>query len=355
MKPLRKIFILVLSLVITTSCDKPNVLTEYSKTDGDDALFYESRKMMDSGNWDGAITILTTTLSPTFRSQTKVKERLMHAYGGKCGINFFNLIQSLKNVSSSKMFEFALELYATQQTDITACDSSIATLRELGATADLRTNNQNVYAALLGLTRMAVALKTKFDTESSGLGDGNVDLTWNSCDPSAAASHLADADVNRIATGIGLIFENLTYLSDELTAGSAGSAFDSAKTLCEATLPVIGTPESYDPGNPILTGKTWDQLPFAPALSSSPKYSDFGFPTYFDQPLSCTNTLDSAVTENMRVVMRRLIASQDMGFGTCNISGITVDFTFDFSGGGPTYPRPQGSIVSNCCPNLDPQ
>ncbi|KYG66023.1 hypothetical protein AZI86_02850 [Bdellovibrio bacteriovorus] len=353
MKPLRKILILVLSLVITTSCDKPNVLTEYSKTDGDDALFYESRKMMDSGNWDGAITILTTTLSPTFRSQTKVKERLMHAYGGKCGINFFNLIQSLKNVSSSKMFEFALELYATQQTDITACDNSIATLRELGATANLRTNNQNVYAALLGLTRMAVALKTKFDTESSGLGDGNVDVTWNSCDASAAASHLTDADVNRISTGIGLIFENLTYLSDELTAGSAGSAFDSAKTLCEATLPVIGSPSSYD-ANPLWAGKTWDQLPITPVLPVTPKYSDFGLPAYFDEPLSCTNTLDSAVTENMRIIMRRLIASSDMGFGSCNISGITVDFTFDTSGM-PPYPRPEGSIVSSCCPNLDPQ
>lgn len=350
MKPWRKIIILVLSLAITTSCDKPNVLTEYSKTDGDDALFYESRKMMDSENWDGAITILTTSLSASYRSQTKVKERLMHAYGGKCGINFFNLIQSLKNVSSSKMFEFALELYATQQTDITACDNSIATLHELGATADLRTNNQNVYAALLGLTRMAVALKTKFDTESSGLGDGNVDVGWNSCTPSAAASHLTDADMNRVATGIGLIFENLSYLSDELTAGSAGSAFDSAKTLCEASLPAIGDPEDYDAS---LAGQGWEDLPVTPVLTASPTYADFGLPSYFDQPLSCTNTLDSAVTDNMRVIMRRLIASSSMGFGSCDIADIEVDFTFD-TAGMPPYDRPQGSIVSNCCPNLDP-
>lgn len=350
MKSLRKIIILVLSLMLTTSCDKPNVLTEYSKTDGDEALFYESGKMIDSENWDGAIEILTTDLSASYRSQAKVKERLMYAYGGKCGINFFNLIKGLKNVSSSKIFEFALELYANQQTDNTACDNAIATLRDLGATADLRTNNQNVYAALLGLTRMAVALKTKLDTESSGLGNGIVDASWNSCTPSAAASHLADADVNRIATGIGLIFENLSYLTDELTAGSAGSAFDSAKTLCEASLPPLGTPEDYDAA---YTGLGWEDLPVTPVLPASPVYSDFGFPSYFDQPLSCTNTLDSAVTDNMRVVMRRLIASASMGFGTCDIGDIEVDFTFDTSGM-PPYDRPQGSMVSNCCPNLDP-
>lgn len=350
MRSLRKIIIIFLSLAITTSCDKANVLTEYSKTDGDEALYYEAEKLIDAEDWDGAIEILTTDLSATYRSQAKVKETLMHAYGGKCGINFFDLIDRLKDVSSSKIFEFALDLFEGADTDITACDNSIATLLELGATADLRTNNQNVYAALLGLTRMAVTLHTKFDTESSGAGDGTVDAGWDACTASSAAGRLSDADMNRIATGVGLIFENLSYLTDELTSGSAGSAFDSAKTLCEATPPAIQDPEDYDPS---YAGMGWDDLPVAPVLPASPAYSDFGLPSYFDEALTCTNTVDSAVSANMRVIMRRLIASSDMGFGTCDISNVAVNFTFDTTGA-PPYDRPVGDVVSNCCPNLDP-
>ncbi len=88
MKHLRKIFIFILCMAITTSCDKANVLTEYSKTDTDEALFLESQIKMDDLDWDGAIDILANQLSTTYQARRDVKVRLMHAYGGKCG-DFF--------------------------------------------------------------------------------------------------------------------------------------------------------------------------------------------------------------------------------------------------------------------------
>lgn len=338
----RSFFILCMSLVLTTSCGQPNVLTEYSNTDSDEALYLDAKNKMDEFDWDGAITIMTTRLSESYRDRTDVKTSLMHAYGGKCGISFFDFVNTLKDVSSTEVFKFTLQLFKEQTVDVEACDNAIATLRTIGATAAERTSDQNLFAAILGLTRMGTTLHARFDTESSGLGDGNADAGWNSCEVSSAAQRLSNDDMNRIVSGLGLIFENLTALGDALTSGSAGTAFDTAKTLCETplTVPAIGIPHDWDPGIPDTT--KWSDLPLDPPLPENPTWESLGFPSDFSDPIDCLNTDESLVSDKMRRIFRRMIASSSMGFGTCDLTSMDVDVDPNRT--------PIAEVAADCCP-----
>lgn len=323
MKKEFRILIFSLALLLTSSCDKPNNLTEFSSTESDEALYFEAKKAMNSSNWEGAIDIMTNQMSATYRARSEVKESLMHAYGGQCGISFFDFINNLKSVSSSKMFEFSLQMFGGRVVNQEACDSAVDTLISLGATAASRTTNQNVFAAILGLTRMSTTLHAKFDQEFSGLGNGVVDAGWDSCNTADTAQTLSDEEMNRVVTGAALIFENLAVLGDQLTSGSAGGAFDAAKTLCEAS--VIGDPDQYGaPG-----GTAWSDIT--------------GIPADFAEPLNCLNVDTSLVTDKMRRIYRRLISSSTMGFGTCDLSDVDASIT------GPPFAV---TFSSNCCPAL---
>lgn len=339
MNKLRMAFIILFSLTITTSCGVPNVLTDYSKTDSDAALYLDAKTKIDSSDWDGAITILTTNLSAEYQSRSDVKETLMYAYGGKCGISFLSMLSKLKNVSSTKMFEFALQLFSGTTVDLTACDNAYTALASLGTSAQ-RTNNQNLFAAILGLTRMAAAIHAKMDTDAAGVGDGIVDVGWDSCEISSAVNRLSDSDVNSVVSGVGLVFENLTALGSALTSGTAGSAFESAKTLCETpiNMPAIGTPQDYGvPG-----GTTWINLGFT---TNSPTWVDFGLPPDIGDTLNCMNTDPSLVPDKMRRIFRRMISSSSVGFGTCDLANVTISVDTNVS-------PPQASVSSNCCPAL---
>ncbi len=125
---------------------------------------------------------------------------------GSAGISFFDLIANLKNVSSGKMFGFSLQIFGNRSVDTAACDNAFNVLMGLGVNGLSRTNDENLFAAILGLTKMATNLHHKLDTESSGLGNGTVDVGWDSCPTSNAAGRLSDAGVDKVISGIGLIF-----------------------------------------------------------------------------------------------------------------------------------------------------
>ncbi len=342
----RNFIIIILSLALTTSCGKPNVLTEYSTTDSDQAFYLDAKNLIDDSSWDAAITILTTKLSASYRARTDVKTTLMYAYGGKCGISFLNLINNLKTAQSTEMFKIALGLFTNTNVNVAACDLAIDTLHSIGATAADRQSEHNLFAAILGITRMGTTLHSKFDKESGGLGDGTVDVGWNSCVVSNAALRLSDDDMNRIVSGVGLIFENLAALGDQLTSGSAGSSFDAAKTLCEATIPMptIGIP--YDWDNNIANTVKWSDLPLTPRLPDPPTWVNLGLPSDFSDPINCLNTHADQVPDKMRRIFRRMIASSSMGFGTCNLSSVNVQIN--------PNANPLAAITMGCCPTEIP-
>ncbi len=341
MNKVRKLIVIVLCFVITASCEKANVLTEYSNTDSDEALYLDAKNKIDDSDWDSAIDILTNQLSTSYQARNDVRTTLMYAYGGKCGISFFDMINALKSATSTKIFELALRLFSGKNVNVAACDNAVNVLMSLGTTAAERTRDQNLFAAILGLSRMAATLHSKFDTEFSGLGDGSVDAGADSCAIASTAGRLSDAEMNKIVTGVGLIFENLAVIGEELTSGTAGSTFDDAKALCETTfpLPAIGVPHDWDNSLPPAT--TWTDVGLS---TNTPTWVDLGLPADVADPINCLNTQDSAVPDKMRRIFRRMISSSTMGVGSCDISNMNLVVD--------TSSSPLAHVSANCCPGL---
>jgi len=263
--------------MLTTSCGKPNVLSEFAQKDSDEARFIEAKKAIDDAAWSDAITILTTELSATFQTRTEVREALMGAYAGQCGLNFVNLYKGFENMSATdSLFVLVLKPFSGSIVTPASCELSLAVLKQLGATYADRTNDQNLFGTLLGFTKMGSYLHSKFDLEASGAGNGSVDAGWDSCPTSAASLRLSDAQVDGVILGMGLMFENLAALTAALGSNAGVDSISDAKTDCET------------------------------ALGGAPG--------------ACTITDPTAITPIMRRLFRRMISSQAFGFGTCDIN-----------------------------------
>ncbi|MBO9667534.1 MAG: hypothetical protein J7501_12065 [Bdellovibrio sp.] len=256
MKKLKTLLITFMCLLLTTSCDKPNVLSEFaSGQDTDDALLIDAQKAMDTLKWDDAINIYTVKLSAAGQARRDVKNKLASAYAGKCGVLFFDLIQGLKNSPSPQMFRLFMGIFAGKTLTTAACDQAIATVQGLG-TVGQRTESENLYLTILGLARIGTTLSSKLDRNTS---DGQLDgvatvcnnaasgaetdgwaADWKAYDsnifPSAPAgktAFLTDAEVEKVIVGLGLIFENVAALTNSLGGGNSTlTGIDAAKQQC---------------------------------------------------------------------------------------------------------------------------
>lgn len=341
----KKFLLILMCLSSITSCSSENFLEDFSKTDSNAAYYFEAKQKIDQFLWDEAIEIIQTKLTRKYQDRPEVKETLMHAFGGKCGISFFDFINNLKKTTSNRMFVFSLQLFAGRAVDMEACDLSLETLHSISEDPSERTNQQNLFAAILGLTRMATTLRAKFDVDASGLGDGIVDATSSACVNSSSALRLSDTEVDRIVAGVGLIFENLTILTESLTEGSAGNVFGTAKTICEANygLDELKEPKDYAaPGDTSMDSLTWAII-FGKPAGYKPTWTDLGLESDFGDPLNCMNTKDADVSNKMRRVFRRMIESSEMGFGTCDIGNVKMEFN-------PATKK--AAVSAECCPGL---
>lgn len=268
---------LILCLLMV-SCTDPNFYTQFSNQSSDEALYHNALKKIDAQEWQAAIDIIEGDLSSTYQQNVNVRESLMGAYAGKCGFSFITLVGGLSSASGG-IFKVALGSFAGISVDTAACDSAVAILEGLG-TSTQRTQNQNLYASLLGLARLGVSLHKTLDQESSGLGDGTVDAGFDVClKPGVStAGQLTDAEVKKVIVSVGLIFENIATLVAAMGSGNAGvDSIDAAKTQCEAALGA-GNCSITDESNPALSG--------------------------------------------MLNMFRRMISSSSMGLGTCDLSVI---------------------------------
>jgi hypothetical protein len=162
--------------------------------------------------------------------------------------------------------------------DTASCLNSEVVLKQLGATYASRTNNQNLFATMLGFAKMGTYLHSKFDNESSGSGNGTVDVGWDSCTAGAATLKLSDAEVTQVILGLGMLFENLAALTAALSGSNGGlDSINTAKTACEAAMGGAG---------------------------------------------NCTITDPTAVTAQMIRTFRRMIGSSEFGFAGCSIAAV---------------------------------
>ncbi|AHI06804.1 hypothetical protein BDW_11520 [Bdellovibrio bacteriovorus W] len=315
-------FLTLLIFLFATSCDAPNALTEYSSADKESALLYAAKKAVDNSQWDRAIEIITQEMELPERQKVSSKETLMHAYGGKCGIRFFDLVNQLKNANTGTVFQILLKLYANKSLNNLACEQSYLTLQSMGDDPQLRSKSSNIYAALLGMTQVSATLKSKFDLDNQGAGDGYADGSIDACDnisPSAPLK-LTDNDVKTIGVGVGLFLQNISAIKADIAGGSIVDSLTHVQSLCAAPI---------DLGGIVIPPEILPQDAF--------------------EPINCLTTkLEDVKDKNIRL-LRRMIESSAYGFAPARYSGNPCDITaLNLNQTDAANPR----LEAQCCPAL---
>lgn len=270
-----KILISIFFSLAITSCSDPNVFQQFSNQTSDEALYKEALKKIDALDYTAAIDIITNQMSAGSQARVDVKESLMGAYAGKCGLTFVTLIDGLSSTAETKIFPLALGAFGAIAIDTTSCDKAVDVLKSLG-TSTQRTSNQNLFAAFLGLAKMGVNLRKTLDREFSGLGDGVVDGGYDVCAAPTGTTdgQLTDDEMKKVITGLGLVFDNIATLIASIGNGNDGvNALDAAKSQCES-----------------IPGVT-----------------------------SCTFVDEADIDAMTIAIFRKMIASTELGFGSCNV------------------------------------
>ncbi|HWU44439.1 MAG TPA: hypothetical protein VN132_13405 [Bdellovibrio sp.] len=291
MSKFKNILILMVCWGVISSCAKSNVLGEFSQHNSDEALLIDAQSYIDNSQWDQAIDIIENQLSAAFQARRDVINILAGAYAGKCGVNFFNLMNGIKNASASasQLFPFFLGSFSGVTADPASCEKSITLLQSIGGPA-VRTSDENLFLAILGVARIATNLSAEIDVDHNGTMDTSSDLChdwtsgsaahpWLATDPAYAlypppaakpSHYLTDADVQKIGAGMGLIIENLAALGAVIgTGGNVVGAINSIATACTS----LGIP--------------------------------------------CTATTPAAISATANYGFRTLLNSSSVGFGSC--------------------------------------
>ena len=266
MKLVKVLFILCITF--STGCGPTNVLDEYSNTDSDAAKFFEAKKLLDRSEWAEVIDIIENDISASYAAKAEVKETLASAYSGQCGFTFVDILSGLEDATSSNFFPLFLSIFSSNQIQVASCDQAISILQSIG-TVTTRTAKQNLFLSILGMARVGTTLAIRLDADVDGVADAGSKVCEN---VHATDPHLPAVQIKKIATGIGLIFENISALSGMLDSSSNS----------------LGGMED--------------------ALSAC---------TSLGVGVDCVVTNEADVSNELDYVVRSMLDTGDYGFGTC--------------------------------------
>ncbi|MBK9323935.1 MAG: hypothetical protein IPM97_13500 [Bdellovibrionaceae bacterium] len=189
------------------SCTGANLYKDLaSNKSSDEALYEDAMKLLDGGDYSGAIdAILETTAD--FRAQTRVKEGLAGAYAARCGMVFLTFISSLTGSGGESFYKMALNGFVGIDTSNFAdCVTARDIVKGIGTSLQ-RTSSQNLFLAVLGMAIIGNRLRANADKLPTAVGDGVVDAAYN-CGP----TQMPIADAASVIEGFALIMENITAL-----------------------------------------------------------------------------------------------------------------------------------------------
>lgn len=214
MKPYFLLWLRRLSLVLAAflvSCG--NILSSGQNSDASSAVQYSFELALGTGKWNEAITHygeLTAT-----QQATRINVfRLASALAGRCGLNTVRLADLIANGTGAlplgRIYSmFSNKSAASALSAYNDCVDSVSTLATLGATADLRSADENVLMILVELAKISALAAYRGDTTPQ---DGSVDATFNPCEDADAYGNLTVSDQNQIAYAIGNIKDSFDQL-----------------------------------------------------------------------------------------------------------------------------------------------
>lgn len=245
-----------------------NFFKDVSSKTSDAAKYEDALKAIDNGDYTSAIALIEGTSTP-FLAQTNVIQTLAGAYAGQCGLDFIGMITGLGS-SSGAPFLFFMQAFQTISVIPASC-ATAQTKMELLGNSTQRTGDQNLFMFFLGIAKVGTYLKARADANS----DGTSDHAHISC-ANQGGPYFADADMNQIITGLGLIFDNITAVSASIGGSTAITALNGFKSTCQ-TLTGIPNCAVTDPASVAITA------PVRSVFRELIQTSDFGIES------SCTS------------------------------------------------------------------
>lgn len=252
---------LILATSLTVGCSN-NILQTASSSSSDDSYLLNAKSAVNASNYDAAIAIITTQMSASGQAQTATKDVLASAYAGKCGLNFVNYLQSLANATMGTAFKLMMTPYVGVAATPSSCLTALQVLDSIGS-ASVRTSNENAFAAVVGMSLLGAQVRVSSDTSPTN-GDGTIDTT---------VCNMSNADIDNVILGFGYVSQNISYLSIQQLGSSTQTAINNVISKC-STLGV-----------------------------------------------TCAVTDPTAITSQLRTVMKDLLNTDDYGVGNVHTGG----------------------------------
>lgn len=255
---MRPIFIRLFCVVLAlsgTGCF--NVLETFADKNTDDALYEAALKLINTGDYDGAL-VKIGLMSATYSAKRDVVTLRASAHAGNCGLQFLDLVDSLKNMGSTRLFPLLLSHFTGGTTArIDSCVQAEDLIESIGTISE-RTNNENMFLVLISFAKIGAILSLYADADQ----DGTATAGYDSCTVGStrAAGDLTDADARQIGTGLTLALQNISAVTSSVDLGD--QAMQDLTDAC-ADLPPsynfcsLTNPDDFDPADTLKGVRTF--------------------------------------------------------------------------------------------------
>jgi len=208
-----------------------NILTEFADKTSDPALRVEAKKLINRGDYQGALDRISL-MSTDYQARRDIVVLRASAYGGLCGLDFLNLILALGNLSGQSILEMLLSTYVAGTVDrVTACGNAENLIESISPDENLRTADENLLMFLLNLAKMGTVLaQSPADADDDGIVDGGFDQ----------CSSIVEADVRDFGYSFLLALKAIggqTVLDPSLVPTGICSLPPPFDTVCDRSSP----------------------------------------------------------------------------------------------------------------------
>lgn len=170
---------------------------------GDDALTYQAKQYIDSGDYTNALTSIAQ-LSTTRRNSHAGRVLEATAYAGKCGLNFLALADDVANQVGKGTKTLMAALLTEMKGATSYADCSSAETLLLGvATADM-TSDDWIFLTFLEFAKIGAVLEVSADGSSHS---GAVANGYDTC----STANISDLQVGEIGASINIALSSLAH------------------------------------------------------------------------------------------------------------------------------------------------
>ncbi|MCB0377050.1 MAG: hypothetical protein KDD33_01030 [Bdellovibrionales bacterium] len=154
-----------------------NYFDELAKKDTPEAVFFQAKMEIDKGDYAAAI-ILLESLDPTFLANEERRSIYASAYSGRCGLEFFPLLNNVQNIGSATVFGTLMSSFpGAAITDSDDCIIAEGILSNIGAPS-ARNGDENMLMLFNSFAKMGTILSSLADTDDDGIADAG----FSQCD-----------------------------------------------------------------------------------------------------------------------------------------------------------------------------